>query len=220
MIFKNSTYENLKEFLFFKLVSIMYKDALKIKTTKKIGEEDSNLTAAFIAYHTTPLKRYYDIDKKSNLFKKKMPLFNHDLDKLIQAMGNDGATIIKDAHVTASGVFFDGIVRKCKRKTNETSFEDIAARFLPAGTTKIGNRIRVALAVALTGKKNGSVLAMSQTVQTNTGTGKILEFGINGIKRMFYLEKKRGIKGILIDYEYDKKKKKIILKKRKVIHKK
>lgn len=220
MALKNPDYEELKDFLFFILADILYENALKLDSRKKIGEEDSNLTGAFLVYHTTPLKRYYDVERLLNLFKRPTPLFNHDLQKLKKVIKNDGAVVIENGRITSSGVFFDGIVRTCKQERRATNFNKLAVRFLPKDYINFGNRIRVALAVALTGKENGSVFTISQTVFSNAGTGRLLEYNKDGTKRSFYLERNRGLKGVLTNYDYKKRRGKLVVKNKKLISQK
>ena len=216
--FVHWNYESLKEYLFWCLVAIEYEDYLNLKEPAEIGIEDPNLTGALISFQNTPPKKYYDISTTINTLPSPQRIVGQNPTFFRNLLQGDGALIIEGADAISNGVFLDGLVKVCKKRFRVQDFEMLFNRFFPIELNKPGNRTRTGLALALTGKKNGSVFIMNQTVNNKLGVGRLLEYGKNGVRRTFNLELYgKRVVGVIKKYKYDEKEKKIILESKEVI---
>jgi hypothetical protein len=213
-------YESLKEYLFWCLVAISYRDYLNLDFPGEIGSEDRRLTGALISFQNTPPKKYYDISSSINTLPKPEKIVGKDPEFFKTLLQGDGALIIEGQEAISNGVFLDGLVRICKKKFHVEDFDLLFERFFPVELNKPGSRTRVGLALALTGKNKGSVFVMNQTVTNTSGAGRILEYGKEGVKRSFTLELDgERIIGIINKYTYNSKDKKLLLENREQLSK-
>jgi hypothetical protein len=220
-MFKKDYYNTLREYLFLLLMYFTYQDFKALKKPKKIGMEDYELTGALITFHNTPSKRFYDISKSINVFNQPKKLFTKNLELIKKALDGDGGLIIEKDKIISSGVFFDGLIKICKKKFKTKDFEEIVKQYLPAGPINPGNRTRTGLALGLLGRKSSSTFVMNQTVFSNARTGRVIELNGEGTKRTFHLEKnKRKIQGVIRIYKYDKSKSSVVVKDRQVLEEK
>ncbi|MCG2717892.1 MAG: hypothetical protein L6408_03540, partial [Nanoarchaeota archaeon] len=193
---------------FYSLVSVMIDDYHKIQKEydgfipHEVGTEfNTHLHGGFILQlNQREIKRYC---RKRKEYKDAIEIYGKNfIEKLKDCLKSDGARIIKsDKIIMKSGVY--GVVEKAEKIT-KLEMDDILSNYGESGQNFVGERITNALAAAISIKK--PVFTLSQTIQpskkditvkdsvySKIGTGKVMEFGPEGVIRKVKLENADGV---------------------------
>lgn len=195
--------ENLRDRIFYSLVRVMIDDYHKIQKEydgfipHEVGTEfGTHLHGGFILQlNQREIKKHC---RKRKKYENAIRIYGENfIEKLKDCLNSDGARIIRSNKIVMkSGVY--GVVEKAEKITN-LEMDDILSKYGESGQNFVGERITNALAAAMSIKK--PVFTLSQTIQpskkdvtvkdsaySKIGTGKVMEFGPEGIIRKVKLE--------------------------------
>jgi len=196
--------ENLRDRIFYSLVKIMVNDFYKIQEEydgfipHEIGTEfNTHLHGAFIllGLNEQEIKKYC---RKKLYYDKPIKVCGKNfVENLEDCVNSDGARIVQDKKIIMrAGIY--GVVEQAEKKL-KGDMDMILEKYTESSSSFVGERLTNALAAGLAMKK--PVFTISQTIQPSAkdvelekkkyskiGTGKVMEFGPNGLVRKVKLE--------------------------------